>query len=43
MGGGARAERSVTDWCQPNKMDIARLDCYFDPNERGFPSSRRNF
>src|SRR5579859_4502099 len=32
--GVARTERSVTNWCQPNKSGIARLDSYFDPNER---------
>src|SRR6266852_771497 len=31
--GVARTERSITNWCQPNKSGIARLDAYFDPNE----------
>src|SRR6266852_6220024 len=32
----ARTERSITNWCQPNKSGIARLDAYFDPNERRY-------
>lgn len=34
--GVARTERSIINWCQPNKMGISRLDCYFDPNERKY-------
>jgi hypothetical protein len=34
--GVARTERSITNWCQPNKTGIARLDAYFDPNERKY-------
>ena len=34
--GVARTERSIINWCQPNKTGIARLDCYFDPNERKY-------
>jgi len=34
--GVARTERSIVNWCQPNKMGVARLDCYFDPNERKY-------
>jgi hypothetical protein len=34
--GVARTERSITNWCQPNKLGIGRLDAYFDPNERKF-------
>jgi len=34
--GVARTERSVTNWCQPNRSGIARLDAYFDPNERRY-------
>ena len=40
--GVARTERSVVNWCQPNKDGVARLDAYFDPNERRYfiaPSS----
>ena len=32
--GVARTERSIVNWCQPNPQGIARLDAYFDPNER---------
>lgn len=32
----ARTERSIINWCQPNKTGIARLDAYFDPNERKY-------
>ena len=34
--GVARTERSIINWCQPNKQGIARLDNYFDPNERKY-------
>lgn len=34
--GVARTERSITNWCQPNKTGIARLDAFFDPNERKY-------
>jgi hypothetical protein len=34
--GVARTERSITNWCQPNKSGITRLDNYFDPNERKY-------
>jgi hypothetical protein len=34
--GVARTERSITNWCQENKLGIARLDAYFDPNERRY-------
>lgn len=34
--GVARTERSITNWCQPNRNGIARLDSYFDPNERKY-------
>jgi hypothetical protein len=32
--GVSRTERSIVKWCQPNKHDLARLDAFFDPNER---------
>lgn len=32
----ARSERSLVNWCQPNRQGIARLDAYFDPNERRY-------
>lgn len=34
--GVARTERSIINWCQPNRQGIARLDSYFDPNERNY-------
>lgn len=34
--GVARTERSIVNWCQLNKTGIARLDSYFDPNERKY-------
>ena len=32
----ARTERSIVNWCQPNRTGIARLDSYLDPNERRY-------
>lgn len=34
--GVARTERSIVNWCQPNAQGIARLDAYYDPNERKY-------
>lgn len=34
--GVSRTERSITNWCQPNRTGIARLDAYLDPNERKY-------
>jgi hypothetical protein len=34
--GVTRTERSIVNWCQPNRTGIARLDAYFDPNERRY-------
>lgn len=34
--GVGRTERSIINWCQPNKTGVARLDCYFDPNDRKY-------
>jgi len=34
--GVARTERSIINWCQPNRQGVTRLDCYFDPNERRY-------
>lgn len=34
--GVARTERSIVNWCQRNAQGIARLDAYFDPNERKY-------
>jgi len=34
--GVARTERSIINWCQPNRQGIARLDSYYDTNERKY-------
>ena len=34
--GVARTERSIVNWCQMNSQGVARLDAYFDPNERKY-------
>src|SRR4029453_6009999 len=34
--GVPRTERSITNWCQPDRNGVSRLDCYFDPNERKY-------
>ncbi len=34
--GVARTERSIINWCWPNRQGLARLDCYFDPNDRKY-------
>ena len=34
--GVARSERSIVNWCQRNRQGIARLDAYFDPNDRRY-------
>lgn len=34
--GVARTERSITNWCRPTAQGIARLDAWFDPNERRY-------
>ena len=34
--GVARTERSIINWCQPNKLGMPRLDAYYDPNERRY-------
>jgi len=34
--GVARTERSIINWCQPNRQGISRLDSYYDPNERKY-------
>lgn len=31
-----RTERSIINWCQPNRQGIARLDAFFDMNERKY-------
>jgi hypothetical protein len=34
--GVARTERSIINWCQPNRQGIARLDSYYEPNDRKY-------
>jgi hypothetical protein len=34
--GVPRTERSIINWCQPNKLGVPRLNSYFDPNERKY-------
>jgi hypothetical protein len=34
--GVPRTERSIINWCQPNRQGIARLDAYYDTNERKY-------
>lgn len=34
--GVARTERSIINWCQPNRQGISRLDSYYDPNDRKY-------
>ena len=34
--GVARTERSIINWCQFNAQGVARLNAYFDPNERKY-------
>lgn len=34
--GVARTERSIINWCQPNKLGVPRLDAFFDLNERRY-------
>jgi hypothetical protein len=34
--GVARTERSVTNWCQRDQNGVAKLDCFFDRNERKY-------
>jgi hypothetical protein len=36
VAGVARTERSIVNWCQFNAQGVARLDAYFDPNERKY-------
>jgi hypothetical protein len=36
QAGVPRTERSIINWCQPNKLGVPRLDCYLDPNERKY-------
>jgi hypothetical protein len=36
QAGVPRTERSIVNWCQPNRQGIARLDAYYDSNERRY-------
>jgi hypothetical protein len=40
--GVARSERSIVNWCQRNRQGIARLDAYYDPNERRYFITRQS-
>src|SRR6185295_11742435 len=31
--GVARTERSIVNWCHPNKLGVSRLDSFFDAND----------
>lgn len=42
VAGVARSERSIVNWCQKNRQGIARLDAYFDPNERRYFITRQS-
>jgi hypothetical protein len=34
--GVPRTERSIINWCQPNRQGVSRLDAFFDTNERRY-------
>jgi hypothetical protein len=34
--GVPRTERSITNWCHPNRLGVSRLDSYYDPNDRKY-------
>ena len=36
QAGVARTERSIVNWCSPNKQGMTRLHCYYDPNEHKY-------
>ena len=40
--GVARTERSIVNWCQPNRQGIARLNAYFDMNDRRWFITRQS-
>ncbi len=31
--GVARTERSIINWCRPNRQGLTRLDCYYEEND----------
>jgi hypothetical protein len=34
--GVKRSDHSITNWCQPGRNGVCRLDCYYDFNERKY-------
>lgn len=34
--GVARTERSIINWCHPDRHGVSRLDCFYDANERKY-------
>jgi hypothetical protein len=42
MSGVARSERSIVNWCQRNRQGVARLEAYFDPNDRRYFITRQS-
>ena len=34
--GVARTERSIVNWCQPNRQGASQLDCYFEENDHKY-------
>src|SRR5262249_48608532 len=34
--GVPRTERSIINWCHPDKHGVSRLDCFYDANERKY-------
>lgn len=40
--GVARSERSIVNWCRPNRQAVSRLAAYFDPNERRYFITRQS-
>lgn len=42
VAGVARSERSIVNWCQRNRQGVARLEAYFDPNDRRYFITRQS-
>ncbi len=40
--GVPRTERSIINWCQPNRQGVSRLDAFFDANERRYFITRES-
>ncbi len=36
QAGVPRTERSIINWCRPNRQGVARLEAFFDENERRY-------